>query len=263
MTFSVGFALIAFTVMLLPAPMRADEWTKQWAVSGKPDLHIEADDASITIEAGSGNEVTALVQTRGISIGGSGLRVIEHQSGNRVDLEVRQPSSHFNFGMRSIEVRVKAPQDLMADVHTGDGSVKLEGLRGSLRIGTGDGSIQGEDLDGALEAHTGDGSLHIRGRFDMLRVKTNDGSVDVQAQSGSQIRSDWRVETGDGSVHLGVPRNLSADVELRTGDGSIHTDLPVTMNGSHSEHEVHGKINGGGPLIDVKTGDGSIILSAL
>jgi hypothetical protein len=123
--------------------------------------------------------------------------------------------------------------------------------------------VEGEDLDGSLDAHSGDGSVHVSGRFDILRLHTQDGSVDVNALRGSRMQADWRVETGDGSVRLNLPRNLPADLELRTGDGGIRMNLPVSVTGKQSENEVHGKLNGGGPLLTVRTGDGSITVSPL
>jgi len=77
------------------------------------------------------------------------------------------------------------------------------------------------------------------------------------------MQADWRVETGDGSVRLNLPRNLPADLELRTGDGGIRMNLPVSVTGKQSENEVHGKLNGGGRLLTVRTGDGSITVSPL
>lgn len=243
--------------------MHAEEWTKRWPVSAKPELRVTAGDASVSVEAGSSQEISAVVTARGISIGGSGLRITDHQDGNRVELEIREPSTHFSFGSRSVEVHLRVPRELTAEVHTGDGSIKLSGLHGSIRVNTGDGSVQGDELDGGLDARSGDGSLHIRGRFDDLKIRTSDGAVDVQAVAGSRMQADWRVETGDGSVHLSVPRDLAAMVQLRTGDGSIHTDLPITVQGGRREHEVEGKLNGGGPFLEVRTGDGSISLGSL
>ncbi len=255
--------LTVFAVCLCGMTARADDWSKHWTVSAKPELRISTGDASVVIEAGSSNEIEAVVKTRGVSIGDGGVKIDEHQDGNRVELEIRERSSHFSFGMHSVELRVRVPKELTANVHTGDGSIKLSGLRGSLRVDTGDGSVQGDDLDGTLDARSGDGSIHVRGRFDGLQIRTSDGSVDAQAASGSQMHSDWRVETGDGSVHLGVPRNLAANVQLKTGDGSIHVDLPLTVEGMKGEHDVRGKLNGGGPFLDVRTGDGSISLNSI
>jgi hypothetical protein len=254
-------AVIGFSLAACPE-VRAGEWTKHWTIQPKPELRVTTGDASVSLEVGGDSEISAVVRTKGIEIGGSGLRITDHQDGNRVELEIREPSNHFSWGMRSVEVHLRVPRELTADVHTGDGSIHLAGVRGILRVNTGDGSIQGDDLDGSLDARSGDGSVHIRGRFDDLKVRTIDGSVDVRALEGSRLNSGWRVETGDGSVHLTIPRNLSADVELHTGDGSIHSDLPLVVQGTRREHEVAGKLNGGGPFLEVRTGDGSITISA-
>ncbi|MBV9300586.1 MAG: hypothetical protein JOY62_00880 [Acidobacteriaceae bacterium] len=255
--------LSLIAVFLLQPSARADEWNKHWNVGPNPELRIDAHDAAVTVEATEGNGIDATLRTRGWSIGPSGVHVIEHQSGNSVEIDVKVPSVHFAFTMHSIELRVRVPRELTANIHTGDGSIRLRGLHGPLRADTGDGSIQGEDLDGTLEANSGDGSVHIAGRFDGLQLHTKDGSVELEVMRGSRMQSEWHVQTGDGSVSVRVPHDLPADLELRTGDGHIHFDLPLSVTGTQSEHEVRGKLNGGGPLLAIRTGDGSISLTPL
>ena len=153
----------------------------------------------------------------------------------------------------------RAPTDL----HTGDGSITMRGLHGALRADTGDGSIRDEALDGAVDAHTGDGSVNIAGRFDKLQLHTSDGSVDVEAKDGSHMAGDWSIQTGDGSVHLRVPGNLAADLDAHTGDGSIRIDLPSLTTRVKEEHMIQSKLNGGGPALLLRTGDGSITVSRL
>ena len=242
---------------------KADQWNKHWSVGANPELRIDAHDAAVIVEASDGNDIDATLTTRGWSIGPSGVRVTEHQNGNSVEIDVKEPSTHFSFGNRSIQLEVRVPRQLVAKIHTGDGSIRLRGLHGPLRADTGDGSIQAEDLDGTLEANTGDGSVHIAGRFDNVQLHTKDGSVELEARSGSRMQSDWRVQTGDGSVHVRLPNDLPADLEVRTGDGHIHLGVPVTMTGAQTDNEVHGKLNGGGPLLSIRTGDGSISVSSL
>jgi DUF4097 and DUF4098 domain-containing protein YvlB len=261
-THILQLAGLGTVTLLFGSSLRAEEWTKRWQVSAKPELRISTQDASVNLEVGSSNEIEAIVRTRGYTIGEGGIKIIEHQDGNRVELEIREPTTHFSFGNRSVNVHVRVPPELTANVHSGDGSIKLDGLRGLLRMDTGDGSIQGENLDGDLEAHSGDGSLHLDGRFDKLQVRTSDGSVTVHARNGSRMTSNWHVETGDGSVRLDVPHDLAADVQLRTGDGRIHLNIPLTVHGTQNEHEIEGKLNGGGPSLEVHTGDGSISVSA-
>lgn len=256
-------SIFALAMLFLLQPSAwADEWNKHWSVGPNPELRINAGDAAVTVEASETNAIDATLSTRGWSIGSSGVRVTEHQSGNSVEIDIKVPSMHFNFENRSIRLHVRVPRDLRANIHTGDGSIQLQGLHGPLRADTGDGSIQGDDLDGTLDANTGDGSVHISGRFDSVQLHTQDGSVELEARRGSRLQSDWRVQTGDGSVRLKLPGNLSADLELQTGDGHIGIDLPFTVNGTQSEHEVRGKLNGGGPSLTVRTGDGSITVGS-
>jgi hypothetical protein len=68
------------------------------------------------------------------------------------------------------------------------------------------------------------------------------------------------VHTGDGSISLTLPDSFAADIELRTGDGRITLDMPVTVEGRLSRSDIRGKLNGGGNLLSVRTGDGSIHL---
>jgi len=255
-----SLSLVAFAV--LPSAANADQWNKHWSVGPNPELRITAGDAAVIVEATGSNGIDASLRTEGWSIGSSGIQVVEHQSGNLVQIDIKIPSTHFGFGNRSIVLEVRVPRELQGYIHTGDGSVRLRGLHGSLRVETGDGSVQGEDLDGSLDAHSGDGSVHAGGRFDNVQLHTDDGSVELDALPGSRMQTDWRVQTGDGSVKLNLPRDLSTDLELRTGDGHIELDLPLSVTGLQSEHEVRGKLNGGGALLTVRTGDGSISIGS-
>ncbi len=255
--------LTAASLAFIAQAAFADEWSHNWKVSGKPELRVSTGDASVTVVAGSDRVIEARLTTQGWSIGPGAVRVEERQTGDKVQIEVKVPPTHWSFGNHNIHLEVRVPRELVADLHTGDGSITMRGLRGDLRADTGDGSIHGEGLDGALDAHTGDGSVHIAGRFDRLQLHTKDGSVEVEATDGSHMGGDWHIQTGDGSVHLRVPKTLAADLEAHTGDGSIHVDLPGISDRVKSDHMLQSKLNGGGPALLLRSGDGSITVSAL
>ena len=257
------FTMVTCALFLAASICSADQWNKRWSVGPKPELHVTAGDAAIVVEAVGGNSIEATLRTRGYSIGGSGVKIVEHQTGDRIDLEIRNPPMHLNFGDHSIRLELRVPKELIGYLHTGDGSITLRGVHGPMHVDTGDGSIHGEDLDGMLDAHSGDGSVHLSGRFDNLQVQTQDGSVDVDVLRGSRMQSDWRIHTGDGSVRVNLPRDFSADLDLHTGDGHIRMNLPASVSGTKRENEVRGKLNGGGPLFTVRTGDGSVSLNPL
>jgi DUF4097 and DUF4098 domain-containing protein YvlB len=253
--------VIAISV-IATLPAMADEWSKSYTISGRPDLRIETSDANIRVTTWDQNTIEAKVITEHYKIGEDGIRVEEHQSGDSVEIEVRYPHHNIvtGWGNHRVDVIVQMPREGKVNLHTGDGSIDLAGFKGEMDLNTGDGSEELNDIDGRLRASTGDGHIRANGRFDELDVKTGDGHVDVRVGAGSSLSSAWRLETGDGNVSLELPGDLAADLDLHTGDGHIDLDLPVTTDGRFRGGEIRGKINGGGNLITVRSGDGSIHL---
>ena len=259
---NLTFAAI-FAVLSLAAFAHADDWSKTYDLTGKPDLRVEAVDAHVRIEVWDQNKIEAHVTTRGWHIGGGGLEVVEHQQGNAVDLELRhQHRTHVSFGIdnRRTDLEIHMPRSAKVNVHSEDGSIVARGLEGELEFASGDGRVELEDLDGSLRAKTSDGSMRASGRFDVLELHTSDGRIEVEARPGSQLREAWEVRTSDGSVSLRVPGDLAANVELHTSDGRITTNIPIVVEGSLDSHDVRGKMNGGGQRLTVHTSDGSVTL---
>jgi hypothetical protein len=273
--------LVALGLLLGFAPRaHAEDWTKSYTVSGRPQLHVSADDASVRVTSDDTRQIEIHVTYSGYKLDRD-LHVDGRQDGDRVELTVRS-NTHWNlFGnvSRSIRVEIHMPKNAdvqletgdgsveasslagKLDVKTGDGHISLHGIWGDIQLRTGDGHIEGQDLDGNLDAATGDGHMNISGRFDSLKLKTGDGSINAQARAGSKILSGWSVHTGDGSIDLVVPGDLQANIDAKTNDGHISLGIPVTVEGSFSTSQIHGKMNGGGQTLSIQTGDGAIRLS--
>jgi DUF4097 and DUF4098 domain-containing protein YvlB len=241
---------------------RADEWSKTFNLTGKPDLRVETSDANIHVSTWDQNTITAKVTTVRYKIGEGGIRIEDHQRGDVVELEVRYPHSGItiDLGQHRVDIEIHMPREGRVDLHTGDGKIEVGSFKGEMELRSGDGSQELDSVDGKLHATTGDGHIRANGRFDELELKTGDGRVEARAGAGSSLATGWRLETGDGSVTLEIPENLAADIDLHTGDGHIDLEMPVTTEGKVRENEVRGKLNGGGNLLVIHTGDGSIRL---
>ena len=252
--------LAAIVVAVLPA--YADEWSKTYNLTGKPELRIETSDANIRVTTWDQNTIEAKVITAHYKIGEGGIRVEEHQTGDSVEIDVRYPHHNFNveWGHHRVDIIIQMPREGRVNLRTGDGKIDIAGLKGEMDLHSGDGSENLEGVDGKLHASTGDGHITAHGRFDELELKTGDGHVEVRATEGSSLAAGWRLETGDGNVSLEVPGELAADVDLHTSDGHIDLDMPITTEGKIRQNEVDGKLNGGGSLLTIRTGDGSIHL---
>jgi DUF4097 and DUF4098 domain-containing protein YvlB len=259
---SLAILAVSAVAVLATKPALADEWSKTYNLSGKPDLRIETSDANIRVTTWDQNTIEAKVITNRYKIGEGGLRVDEHQNGNSIEIEVRYPHHNFNveWGNHRVDIIIQMPREGRANLRTGDGKIDIAGMKGDMDLHSGDGSENLEGIDGKLHASTGDGHITAHGRFDELDLKTGDGHLEVRAAQGSMLAAGWRLETGDGNVSLEVPGELAADVDLHTSDGHIDLDMPVTTEGKIRENEVRGKLNGGGSSLTVRTGDGSIHL---
>jgi Putative adhesin len=244
---------------------QGEEWTKTFTVAGKADLRVETSDAHIQVDTWDQNTIKAHVTTQNLKIGEGGLRIYDHQNGDAVELEVKFPreTCMFCVHVRSqrVETTIRMPREGKVNLHTGDGKIKLSNFKGDMQLDTGDGDAEAEGVDGNLRAHTGDGHIRVGGRFDALDLKTGDGRIEAIVMLGSTVTNVWDLKTGDGSVILRLPQDFAADVDLHTNDGHITAEIPVTVEGNFGRNNLRGKINGGGRMMTIRTGDGSITLS--
>ncbi|HVO82054.1 MAG TPA: DUF4097 family beta strand repeat-containing protein [Terriglobales bacterium] len=211
------------------------------------------------------------------------------QSGNSIYID------YPNVRNISIDYDVTVPSDTSVHSHTGSGDQRIEGLRGSLdlesgsgdmrltgitgetRLHTGSGDVDVRDLSGAfsaeagsgdirldskgggdVQAHTGSGNIELRGVKGTLRVEAGSGDVSVE---GTQTGT-WELRTGSGNVDLRLPADAAFDLEASTSSGKVDTSRPVTMTVQgdlqRAHRSLHGKVNGGGPLLTVHTGSGDV-----
>ncbi len=143
----------------------------------------------------------------------------------------------------SIQFEVKVPRKIDLDLRTVNGSIDIA------------------DVEGDIEARTTNGTIKIanaRGRVD---CRTVNGRISVQLDQVHPF-DEITLRTVNGRIQLAVPKDIRADIEASTVNGSISSDLPIELIGKISRRSLHGKINGGGGRITLKTVNGSIILTA-
>lgn len=254
-------SLVLLSLTFLTAFAAADEWTRTYNVGEKPNLRVDTNDAAIEISRGTSKVVSVKVVTEGINIGPGGLHVVDHQSGDSLDLQVHFPREygfHVSWRNRSARIEIQVPQETALDLHSADGHIKVDGTSGNARLETGDGHIEVRSFNGALKGRTGDGHMTIDGVFTDVNLSTGDGHVEFTARPGSKMGSSWYIHTSDGRVEARIPSDLACDLYAHSGDGRISVDIPLTVNGTFERNRVRGRMNGGGPVFEIGTGDGRI-----
>ncbi len=161
---------------------------------------------------------------------------------------------------------------------TSGGSIKLEGTQGDADVKTSGGGITIGNVEGAVQAITSGGSIRIDKATGSVNVKTSGGSItvkevmgDITAKtSGGSIKTyisrqpeeDCSLETSGGSVTAYLVEDIAVDVDARTSGGHVSTDVPITVvtQGKISKNRLQGAINGGGPLLKLRTSGGGVRL---
>jgi len=92
-----------------------------------------------------------------------------------------------------------------------------------------------------------------------VTASTTNGRLEIEVAqvAGGGVR----LETTNGSIELRLPRSAKADVRARAVNGGVRTsDLEVESSGEPARRRVEGRLNGGGPLIQISTVNGGITL---
>lgn len=127
-----------------------------------------------------------------------------------------------------------------------------------------------------LSAHTVNGDIVVRDAGASVHAATVNGDVDIVTRGAAEAttvngsidatlgRADWdgtmAFKTVNGSITIGVPASLSAQVEASTVNGNIESDFPITVQGRFGSRTLRGTIGSGGRDLDIETVNGSIRL---
>jgi hypothetical protein len=138
---------------------------------------------------------------------------------------------------------------------TGSGSIDGVNVKGGVTVKTGSGRIEvSQSGGGRVEASSGSGSIHLTGLRGGLRASTSSGTLRVQGEQ----TSDWRLATSSGSVTIEFAGKPAFALDAHSNSGRIDTQYPVMVVGLVDRRELRGSVNGGGPLLHVRTSSGGI-----
>lgn len=270
---AIGTALLLATSMVA-AHAAESTFERDLAVNGRVELNVSTGSGTIHLMQASAGRVHILGHVRS-NWGENDAKVREiaahppvEQTGNIVRIGERHEDLH-NI---SIDYEIEAPANAFlsaatgsggvvddgvgvdAKLTTGSGSIHATGLQGGFSVDTGSGNIYAEQTgEGDVKAETGSGSIELRDLRGALRARTGSGSV----KAGGTPAGPWRVDTGSGSVELWTD-GAAMTLEASTGSGGIHCDREIATQGSWEKHHLSGKVAGGGPLVRIETGSGSI-----
>ena len=187
-----------------------------------PRVHVQTADGDITLGEVSAHEIT--VRTADGDVRADALRTSAAES--RIDVSTADGDLRLRL--------VDAPQTRL---HTSDGDIVVDDLFGGrMTVQTADGDLTFGRIRGHLQATTSSGQ--IRGELTAV--------------------GDVSLRTTDGDVVLRLPAAHKADLRLRADD--LRLDADLRFDGHLDDHQADGRLNGGGPLLEVRATSGRVML---
>jgi DUF4097 and DUF4098 domain-containing protein YvlB len=199
-------------------------------------------DTSVQVHTGSGDQHIGGVTGPVRANTGSGNLTIDN-----VASEVRANAGSGDLHISNVQGRVYS--------ETGSGNIRATGIAGGFdaRAGSGDISFD-QTAAGSVRASTGSGNIHLHNVSGGLEAGTGSGDVDAEGT----MASDWRIHTGSGEIEVKLPSSAKFNIKAHSSSGKVEVNHPVTVQGTMKRNQIEGTINGGGTLLEVSSGSGSI-----
>jgi len=218
---------------------------------------FENDHTRITIQVPT--KTDARLSTSGGSVRVSRLTGVVDIRSSGGSLDVDAVEGNVNGGTSGGSIR-------MRDVHgnvianTSGGSITMTNIRGTLRADTSGGGISIVDVSGELRASTSGGSVDVRDAGGRVDASSSGGGVTVRFAPGNS--SGGVVSSSGGSVRAEIDPGAKVSIDAHASGGSVNSDVPVTIQGKVESDSLRGDMNGGGPLLRLRSSGGGVRISA-
>jgi hypothetical protein len=259
----------------------------------------------IVVTAGSGDEVSieAVKRTRGDKSELTNTEIIVDERAGRVEVRAEGGRNRSDRNRRgdnvSVDFTVTVPASAGLDLHSVSGSLKVTGVRGSVRAETvsgnvaatdtprleqaksvsGDVSMTGAASDGDLSAGSVSGNITAKGlkargldlgsvsgdvvltdvTCERLGVKSVSGDVEY---SGSLARNGrYDINTHSGTIRLTLVNPAGFELNANSFSGSIRSDFPMTIGGDSTRRDRDRGRDSEHHSMRATFGDGSAILT--
>jgi len=245
------------------------------------------------IRAGSDAEADELLKKLSLTL---------EQRGNDVSVVAkyeRQPFGfHGSWPPVQVDVIVTLPASYATELHTSGGPITVGDFQGKAELHTSGGKISLGKMGGRVDAKTSGGSITLEEAGDAVELKTSGGNISVGRSNGpaelstsggsikvESVASSLRAHTSGGSIRANILGPLKRECSLSTSGGSVQVAVDkaaafrldaatsgggVDVDGltmtveklSRARNQLTATINGGGPLLKLRTSGGGIAVRA-
>lgn len=229
------------------------EWHKTYQLAPDGRIEIGNTNGKIEVEPSNGTtvDVVAVKKAHGADDAAAKaaldrITIAEDVSPSHIKIETKLPSNsggfHFLSGGMSVEYHVKVPAGAEVHATTTNGGIDITGVRGAVVAETTNGEIDGHDIGGEIRAETTNGGVDV----EVTRVA--EGGISLSCTNGG--------------VGLKLPRDAKATISAHVTNGGIDSNgLSIEASGENTRRDLEGRLNGGGPKVQLETTNGGVSIS--
>ncbi len=170
-----------------------------------------------------------------------------------------------HIGATSGKIDLSDAQFSRIDAGSTSGTVNITDVTGDVSANCTSGDTVIENITGSVTAGSTSGVVRITNTTGDVSITNTSGGAYV-SQSQKEI-GDIRVALISGTVEVKLNPETAFDIDAETTSGGFSTDFDVTVSGSMSKRvvgeDLYGKVNGGGPQVNLSTVSGSIRVNKL
>lgn len=230
------------------------EWRKSYELPPGGRVEIRNVNGRIHVEPSASHtlEVVAVKTARGAtsesakeSLGRIEITEEASASGVRLETKVQRASGLMNHGGVDVAYTVRVPNGADMRFTTVNGGIEVTRISGRIALETVNGGIEALDVEGgSLAATTVNGGVEVR----MSRVP----------ERGVKLGCT------NGGITLQLPADAKADIFVRVVNGGIDVDADALsiQTTEKSRRRFEGRMNGGGPRIEIDGTNGGIQIAA-
>lgn len=209
--------------------------------------------------------------------------------------EKRGPGTWFgNWPPVSVSFVVTVPKNFNLNLNTSGGNITVASLSGNVRARTSGGDLEFARIDGDIDAGTSGGDITLKEGTARAKLNTSGGDIEIDraggptevstsggdirinsvahlisaSTSGGDVRAvitealkqDTLLSTSGGNVDVELVKGAGFQLDASTSGGDVHASgLTITIEkGGTGKSKLVGAVNGGGPLLKLRSSGGDV-----
>ncbi len=207
------------------------------------------------------------------------------------DIEARRVEGDLDLSTSGGDVSLEEIKGIFIQAETSGGDLTAQTVEGDLSLKTSGGEVRAISITGNLDAHTSGGDIEIGEVAGDAVISTSGGDLKIKEVAGKlrgsasggeivasvvgegMLKAPISLSTSAGDIRLRLPSSVRASVqaEIRMqnprAEYRIRSDFPLAIDDGTDRPKygyrwitAEGDINGGGPLIELRTSEGNIYI---